>query len=55
MARETNAEAAANAGVLRSKRNATRYEILVGIAERQPAVSQQEIAEAIDVSPPPRP
>ena len=54
MAREANAEAAANAGVLRSKRNATRYEILVGIAERQPAVSQQEIAEAIDVIPPGR-
>jgi putative transcriptional regulator len=39
------------ASVLRSKRNATRYQILVEIAERQPAVSQQEIATAIDVTP----
>ncbi|MUV91168.1 winged helix-turn-helix transcriptional regulator, partial [Halapricum sp. CBA1109] len=37
-------------GVLRSKRNATRYQILVGIAERQPAVSQQEIADDIGVT-----
>ncbi|MCG1003691.1 MULTISPECIES: MarR family transcriptional regulator [Halobacterium] len=37
-------------GVLRSKRNATRYQILVEIAERQPAVSQREIAEAIGVT-----
>jgi putative transcriptional regulator len=37
-------------GVLRSKRNATRYQILVEIAERQPAVSQQEIADAIGVT-----
>ena len=28
------------AGVLRSKRDATRYQILVEIAQRQPAVSQ---------------
>jgi putative transcriptional regulator len=39
-----------DAGVLRSKRNATRYQILVGIAERQPAVSQQEIADAIGIT-----
>ena len=32
--------------LLRNKRNATRYQILVQIAERQPAVSQQEIAPA---------
>jgi putative transcriptional regulator len=38
-------------GVLRSKRNATRYQILVQIAERQPAVNQQEIADAIGVTP----
>ncbi|MEF8826296.1 MAG: MarR family transcriptional regulator [Halapricum sp.] len=38
------------AGVLESKRNATRYQILVGIAERQPAVSQQEIADDIGVT-----
>ncbi|MFB6101488.1 MAG: MarR family transcriptional regulator [Haloplanus sp.] len=37
-------------GVLRSKRAATRYQILVGIAERQPAVSQREIADAIGIT-----
>lgn len=36
--------------VLRSKRDATQYQILVQIAERQPAVSQQEIADAIGVT-----
>jgi putative transcriptional regulator len=36
--------------VLRSKRDATRYQILVRIAERQPAVSQQEIADAIGIT-----
>jgi len=36
--------------VLQSKRNATRYQILVQIAERQPAVSQQEIADEIGVT-----
>jgi len=36
--------------VLQSKRNATIYQILVEIAERQPAVSQQEIAEEIGVT-----
>jgi putative transcriptional regulator len=36
--------------VLRSKRNATRYQILVEIAERQPAVNQQEIADAIGIT-----
>mgnify|MGYP000215221415 CR=1 FL=1 len=36
--------------VLRSKRDATRYQILVEIAERQPAVSQQEVADAIGVT-----
>jgi putative transcriptional regulator len=43
-------ESDSGTGVLRSKRNATRYQILVGIAERQPAVSQQEIAEAIGIT-----
>jgi len=43
-------DAEADADVLRSKRNATRYQILVEIAERQPAVSQQEIADAIGVT-----
>jgi putative transcriptional regulator len=42
--------AAGELGVLRSKRNATRYQILVEIAERQPAVSQREIADAIGVT-----
>ncbi|WP_255152033.1 MarR family transcriptional regulator [Halorarius halobius] len=37
-------------GVLRSKRDATRYQILVEIAERQPAVSQQEVADAIGIT-----
>ena len=36
--------------VLASKRDATRYQILVEIAERQPAVSQQEIADAIGIT-----
>lgn len=39
-----------HASVLKSKRNATRYQILVQIAERQPAVSQREIADAIGVT-----
>lgn len=38
------------ADVLASKRDATRYQILVEIAERQPAVSQQEIADAIGIT-----
>jgi putative transcriptional regulator len=38
------------ASVLRSKRDATRYQILVEIAQRQPAVSQQEVADAIGVT-----
>jgi len=36
--------------VLRNKREATRYRVLVEVAERQPAVSQREIAEAIGVT-----
>lgn len=36
--------------VLDSKRDATRYQVLVEIAARQPAVSQTEIAEAIGVT-----
>jgi len=36
--------------VLQSKRDATRYQILVEIAKRQPAVSQQEIADVIGVT-----
>jgi len=38
------------AGVLRSKRSATRYQILVRIAERQPAVSQREVADDIGIT-----
>lgn len=40
----------AGSSVLQSKRDATRYQILVEIAERQPAVSQQEIADAIGIT-----
>jgi putative transcriptional regulator len=40
----------ADVGVLQSKRDATRYQILVELAERQPAVSQQEVADAIGVT-----
>ncbi|MFD1570766.1 MarR family transcriptional regulator [Halorubrum laminariae] len=36
--------------VLDSKRDATRYQVLVEIAARQPAVSQHEIAETIGVT-----
>jgi putative transcriptional regulator len=36
--------------VLADKRTATRFRILVEIAERQPAVSQGEIAEAVGVT-----
>lgn len=45
------ADATEGISVLQSKRNATRYQILVQIAERQPAVSQQEVADAINVTP----
>ncbi|MXR49994.1 winged helix-turn-helix transcriptional regulator [Halovenus sp. WSH3] len=47
MAKETDS---GEFGVLRSKRTATRYQILVEIAERQPAVNQQEIADAIGIT-----
>lgn len=40
----------ARSDVLRTKRDATRYRILVQIAENQPAVSQQEIADAIGIT-----
>jgi putative transcriptional regulator len=36
--------------VLANKRAATRFRILVEIAERQPAVSQEEIADAVGVT-----
>ena len=38
------------AAVLQSKRQATRYRILVEIAQRQPAVSQREIADEVGVT-----
>lgn len=37
-------------GVLENKRDATRYLILVEVANRQPAVSQKEIAESVGVT-----
>ncbi len=37
--------------ILRSKREVTRLQILVGIAEHQPAVRQQEIATELGVTP----
>jgi putative transcriptional regulator len=43
-------DAAPGSNVLDSKRAATQYRILVQIAERQPAVSQQEIADAIGIT-----
>jgi putative transcriptional regulator len=49
-AAEGGSDASDRAGVLRSKRDATRYQILVEIAQRQPAVSQQEVADAIGVT-----
>jgi len=45
-----NADDAEEFDVLQSKRNATRYQILVEIAERQPAVNQKEIADAIGIT-----
>ncbi|MFB6069232.1 MAG: winged helix-turn-helix transcriptional regulator [Halobacterium sp.] len=36
--------------VLRSKGDASRYQILVHVTERQPTVSQQEIAERVGMS-----
>lgn len=37
--------------MLRNQRDASAYRILVEIADRQPAVSQQEVAEAVGVTP----
>jgi putative transcriptional regulator len=47
---EESAQSQTRTELLRSKRDATRYQILVQIAERQPAVSQREIAGAIDIT-----
>ncbi|WP_418282725.1 MarR family transcriptional regulator [Halorubrum sp. DTA98] len=46
----TGSETGATPEVLGSKRDATRYQVLVEIAARQPAVSQSEIAGAIGVT-----
>ncbi|SFS08741.1 putative transcriptional regulator [Halomicrobium zhouii] len=45
-----DATSGTSASVLRNKRNATQYQILVQIADRQPAVSQQEIADVIGIT-----
>lgn len=45
-----NANRTRSSSVLQNKRDATRYQILVQIAERQPAVSQQEIADTIGIT-----
>lgn len=37
--------------VLRNKRDANRYQILVEVADRQPAVNQAEIADSLGVTP----
>lgn len=43
-------EEATSPRVLDNKRDATRYRVLVEIADRQPAVSQAEIADALGVT-----
>ncbi|WP_336342703.1 DUF7839 domain-containing protein [Halalkalicoccus ordinarius] len=50
MAENANGAGSGGSSVLKNKRDATRYQILVQIAERQPAVSQQEIADAIGIT-----
>ncbi len=45
-----HADGSDDSSVLRNKRDATRYRILVQIAERQPAVSQQEVANAVGIT-----
>lgn len=37
--------------ILRSKREATKFQILVEVAEHQPSVRQQEIAEKLGITP----
>jgi len=44
------ADSRERSAVLQSKRDATQYQILVQIAQRQPAVSQQEIADTIGIT-----
>ncbi|OYR38280.1 Crp/Fnr family transcriptional regulator [Halorubrum sp. Ib24] len=45
-----DADGGGSPDVLENKRSATRYQVLVEIAARQPAVSQGEIAETIGVT-----
>jgi len=44
------AESDGEPDVLANKRNATGYRILVEVTERQPAVNQSEIADAVGVT-----
>ena len=37
--------------ILRSKRETTRFQVLVEVAEHQPSIRQQEIAEKLGVTP----
>ena len=37
--------------ILRSKRETTRFQVLVEIAEHQPSIRQQEIADKLGVTP----
>lgn len=46
----TNGAGERDLQVLKSKRDASRYQILVAIADRQPAVSQQEIADTVGIT-----
>ncbi|MFC6960836.1 MarR family transcriptional regulator [Halocatena marina] len=46
----TNGAGERDLRVLKSKRDASRYQILVAIADRQPAVSQQEIADTVGIT-----
>ncbi|MDD2471066.1 MAG: winged helix-turn-helix transcriptional regulator [Methanocorpusculum sp.] len=39
------------ANILRSKRETTRFQVLVEVAEHQPSIRQQEIAEKLGVTP----
>jgi putative transcriptional regulator len=46
----TSASSRPMVDLLESKRDATRFRVLVEIADRQPAVSQEEIADAVGVT-----
>ena len=51
MSQETPTEDDPIYNILRSKRETTRFQVLVEIAEHQPSVRQQEIAEKLGVTP----